>query len=38
MHCFSEQLKSGGVSTFYKGMGVAFVRAAVVNAGAFFSF
>lgn len=36
--CFSEQFKKGGVSTFYKGMGVALIRAALVNAGAFFSF
>lgn len=31
-------MKTGGISTFYKGMGVAFIRAAFVNAGAFFSF
>lgn len=36
--CFQRQFKAGGVSTFYKGMGVAFLRAAFVNAGALFSF
>lgn len=36
--CFKRQYSAGGVSTFYKGMGVAFLRAAFVNAGAFFSF
>ena len=38
LDCFSQQMKRGGISTFYKGLGVAFVRAALVNAGAFFSF
>lgn len=36
--CFKQQLKAGGFSTFYKGIGVAIIRAAVVNAGGFFSF
>lgn len=36
--CFKRQYSAGGISTFYKGMGVAFLRAAFVNAGAFFSF
>jgi len=36
--CFSKEFKAGGLSTFYKGLGVAFLRAAFVNAGAFFSF
>jgi solute carrier family 25 carnitine/acylcarnitine transporter 20/29 len=36
--CFKSQFKAGGLSTFYKGLGVAFIRAAFVNAGAFFSF
>ena len=36
--CFQKQIKSGGLSTFYKGLGVALLRAAFVNAGAFFSF
>jgi hypothetical protein len=36
--CFKDQLKTAGIKTFYKGLGVALVRAAFVNAGAFFSF
>lgn len=36
--CFNQQMKNAGLSTFYKGLGVALVRAAFVNAGAFFSF
>ncbi len=36
--CFKYQLKNAGISTFYKGISVALVRAAFVNAGAFFSF
>lgn len=31
-------MHTGGLATFYKGLGVAFIRAAFVNAGAFFSF
>lgn len=38
LNCFKREFAAGGVSAFYKGMGVAFIRAALVNAGAFFSF
>jgi solute carrier family 25 (mitochondrial carnitine/acylcarnitine transporter), member 20/29 len=38
MHCFKDQMKSGKISTFYKGIGVALYRAAAVNAGGFFAF
>ena len=36
--CFKHQMENAGLATFYKGLGVALVRAAFVNAGAFFSF
>lgn len=38
VNCFKREFAAGGVPAFYKGMGVAFIRAALVNAGAFFSF
>jgi len=37
VNCFNQEIKKG-IPTFYKGINVAFVRAALVNAGAFFSF
>lgn len=38
LDCFKIQMKNSGFSIFYRGLGVALVRAAFVNAGAFFSF
>jgi hypothetical protein len=38
MDCFQVQFKNSGLSIFYRGLSVALVRAAFVNAGAFFSF
>lgn len=34
----SQRFKKEGIKTFYKGLGVALLRAIFVNAGAFFSF
>ena len=36
--CFAKSYKEGGLKVFYKGIGVAMYRAALVNAGAFWSF
>ena len=38
MDCFKVQFQNSGPSIFYRGLSVALVRAAFVNAGAFFSF
>ena len=37
-HCVRSRLKRGGVATFYKGLGVALIRSAFVNAGGFTAF
>jgi hypothetical protein len=36
--CYKQVLQKEKLSTFYKGLGVALMRAAPVNAGGFFAF
>lgn len=38
LSCFAKSFKEGGIGIYYKGLGVALYRAALVNAGAFWSF